>query len=81
MSHAPASTSGAHHVYRKSTTAHASPVTVVTSPEAMKAILMCIGGPVMPASNSRATVRSEASSGSSRCPIPGGVTHASVSRS
>ena len=47
----------------------------------MKSMLMCMGGPVIPASNSRATVRSEVSFGSSRCPIPAGRTHASVSRS
>ena len=39
------------------------------------------GGPVIPRSKSRATVRSLVSVGSSRCPMPGGRTQASVSRS
>ena len=37
--------------------------------------------PLMPRSKSRATVRSAASSGFSRCEIPRGVTHAAVNRS
>ena len=47
----------------------------------MKSIEIESGGPVMPKSNSRATVRSLMSVGSSRWPMPGGRTHASVSRS
>src|SRR5947209_2522445 len=47
----------------------------------MNSTLSRIGGPVMPASNSRATVRSLASVGSSRWAMPGGVIHAAVSRS
>src|SRR5579863_8355347 len=39
------------------------------------------GGPVMPRSKSRATVRSLVSFGSSRYAMPGGRTQASVSRS
>ena len=47
----------------------------------MKSIEMNSGGPVMPRSKSRATVRSAVSRGSSRCPIPGGSTTPRVSRS
>ena len=39
----------------------------------MKSIEIDSGGPVMPRSNSRATVRSLPSSGSSRWPMPGGL--------
>src|SRR4249919_2590074 len=48
---------------------------------AMKSIEKDNGGPVIPRSKSRATVRSLVSPGSSRCPMPGGRTQASVSRS
>ena len=47
----------------------------------MKSIEMNSGGPVMPRSKSRAIVRSLVSFGSSRWPMPGGRTQASVSRS
>src|SRR3989441_10929469 len=47
----------------------------------MKSIEMNIGGPVMPRSKSRAIVRSLASLGFSRWPMPGGRTQAAVSRS
>ena len=47
----------------------------------MKSIEKDSGGPVMPRSKSRATVRSLVSAGSSRWPMPGGRTQASVSRS
>ena len=73
--------SGAHQAYANSTTAEASPAIISTRPPAMKSMLMYIGGPVMPRSNSRATVRSLVSLGSSRWPMPGGRTQASVSRS
>ena len=49
--------------------------------EAMKSMLIDMGGPLMPMSKSRAMVRSPASSGSSRWAMPGGSTHASVNRS
>ena len=47
----------------------------------MKSTLRYIGGPEMPRSKSRAVVRSRGSSGSSRCPTPGGATLAPASRS
>ena len=47
----------------------------------MKSIEIASGGPLMPRSKSRAMVRSLASSGSSRCPMPGGSTQATVSSS
>ena len=80
-SHAPASTSGAHHANPNRTAAAARPPIMPTRPPAMKSIEYDSGGPVMPRSKSRATVRSAASAGSSRWPMPGGRTHASVSRS
>ena len=52
-----------------------------TSPLAMKSTEICSGGPVMPRSKSRATVRSVLSVGSSRWAMPGGRTQARVSRS
>ena len=52
-----------------------------TMPAAMKSIEIDNGGPVMPRSKSRATVRSLVSAGSSRWPMPCGRTQASVSRS
>ena len=55
-----------------------SPPTISTSPDAMKSIEMDIGGPLMPRSKSRAMARSVVRRGSSRCPMPGGVTHALV---
>ena len=61
--------------------ADARPAIISTRPPAMKSIEMNRGGPVMPRSKSRATVRSLVSFGSSRWPMPGGRTHASVSRS
>ena len=66
---------------RTSTTAAARPPIMPTRPPAMKSIEYDNGGPVMPRSKSRATVRSAASAGSSRCATPGGRTHISVSRS
>ena len=57
------------------------PPSMSTSPVAMKSIEIERGGPVIPRSNSRATVRSPTSVASSRCPMPGGRTHASVSLS
>jgi hypothetical protein len=80
-SHAPASTIGAHHAYLARITADAMPPIISTIPLAMKSMEIDSGGPVMPRSKSRATVRSLVSVGSSRCPMPGGRTHASVSRS
>ena len=77
----PASTIGAHHAYAASTTADARPPIISTRPLAIKSIEINSGGPVIPRSKSLATVRSLVSLGSSRCPIPGGRTHASVSRS
>ena len=65
----------------QSTTAQTSPATISISPAAMKSIEIHIGGPVIPRSKSRAIVRSLVSVGSSRWPIPGGRTHAVVSRS
>ena len=59
----------------------ARPPIISTRPPAMKSIEIDSGGPVMPRSKSRATVRSLVSVGSSRWPMPGGRTHASVSRS
>ncbi len=47
----------------------------------MKSIAIDSGGPVIPRSKSRATVRSPLSRLSSRWPIPGGRTQAAVSRS
>jgi glycosyltransferase involved in cell wall biosynthesis len=44
---------------------------VPNRPPAMKSIEMNSGGPVIPRSKSRATVRSPVSDGSSRCPMPG----------
>ena len=73
--------SPAHQCQTQTTTAEATPVTRVISPLAMKSMETESGGPVIPRSNSRATVRSDASDASSRCPIPCGRTHASVSRS
>jgi len=52
-----------------------------TMPFAMKSMEIASGGPVMPRSKSRATVRSLVRVGSSRWPMPGGRTQASVSRS
>jgi hypothetical protein len=50
-------------------------------PPAMKSIENDSGGPVIPRSKSRATVRSPVSDGSSRWPIPCGRMQASASRS
>ena len=47
----------------------------------MKSTLRYIGGPEMPRSKSRAVVKSRVSDGSSRCPTPGGSTHAPASSS
>ena len=47
----------------------------------MKSMEIESGGPLMPRSKSRAIVMSLASSGSSRCAMPGGSTQATVSRS
>ena len=55
---APPSTSGAHQAKPNSTTAEARPATSSTRPPAMKSIEIDSGGPVMPRSKSRATVRS-----------------------
>ncbi|WP_422291834.1 hypothetical protein [Candidatus Binatus sp.] len=41
----------------------------------MKSIEMLIGGPLIPRSKSRAIARSVVKRGSSRCPMPGGLTH------
>ena len=64
---------GAHQAKPASTTAEASPPTMPTRLLAMKSRLRYIGGPVMPRSNSREVVRSSASSGSSRWPMPGRI--------
>ena len=58
-----------------------SPASSSTSPAAMKSIEIASGGPLMPRSKSRAMVRSPASSGSSRCPMPRGSTQETVSSS
>ena len=60
------STSGAHHAYAKSTAADAKPPNISTNPPAMKSMEIDSGGPVIPRSKSRATVRSLVSFGSSR---------------
>jgi hypothetical protein len=65
-SQAPPSTSGAHQAYAKRTSAHAMPPIISTSPLAMKSTESDSGGPVMPRSKSRATVKSPVSLGSSR---------------
>ena len=67
--------------YPASTAANARPPIISTRPPAMKSIEIESGGPVMPRSKSRATVRSFVSSGSSRWPMPGGRTQAAVRRS
>ena len=66
---------------RRGSPRDARPPIISTRPLAMKSIEIDSGGPVMPRSKSRATVRSLVSVGSSRWPMPGGRTHASVSRS
>ena len=68
-------------VARRARRRDARPPIISTRPPAMKSIEIDSGGPVMPRSKSRATVRSLVSFGSSRWPMPGGRTHASVSRS
>ena len=75
------STMGAHQVKPASTTAEATPATVPTRLLAMKSRFRYIGGPVIPRSNSREVVRSSASSGSSRWPMPGGSTQLLIRRS
>ena len=80
-SQAPARSGGAHQAKPASTMAEARPAIISTSPDAMKSMEIDIGGPVMPRSKSRAIVRSFVSFGFSRCPIPGGRTHAMVSLS
>ena len=77
----PASTMGAHQAYRARIAADATPPIISTMPVAMKSMEIDSGGPVIPRSKSRATVRSLVSAASSRCPMPGGRTQASVSRS
>ena len=47
----------------------------------MKSMLIDSGGPVMPRSKSRATVRSVMRSGFSRCATPGGAVVAVINRS
>ena len=80
-SQAPARMAEAHQANLARIKAEAMPPIISTMPEAMKSMDIDSGGPVMPRSKSRATVRSLVRAGSSRCSMPGGRTQASVSRS
>ncbi len=80
-SHATASNSAAHQWKPISRIVALTPTTRSTNPPAMKSIEISSGGPIMPRSKSRASVRSVVSSARSRWAIPAGVTHTASSRS
>jgi hypothetical protein len=71
----------AHHVNAKSNAPDANPPTISTRPLAMKSMLIDRGGPAIPRSKSRATVRSVVRSGRSRCAMPRGAVAAVIKRS